>query len=123
MSTIFALSPEQFSQLPSPPRLLDVRTGLEYRVAHAPGAVSLSLQRLLLGQIPGLGQWVLPRWFRQLSKDEPLAVVCLTAHRSPIAAQALAKAGFSQIFNIAGGMLAWEKAGLPIQRGAVNSSH
>ncbi|EDX83561.1 hypothetical protein S7335_741 [Synechococcus sp. PCC 7335] len=73
------------------------------------------MQRILLSQIPWLQNWVLPRWFRALPKDEPLAVVCLTSHRSPIVAKALVKLGFSNIFNISGGMMSWKKAALPIQ--------
>ena len=113
---IVSLSPEEFVQIPNPPRLLDVRTAVEYRAFHAPAALNLSMQRILMGQIPGLRNWVLPKWFRALPKDEPLAVVCLTAHRSPIAAKALAKAGFSNVFNITGGMIDWKKADLPVQK-------
>jgi rhodanese-related sulfurtransferase len=111
--TITELSPAEFVETATPPRLLDVRSGLEYAMFHAPQATNLSLQRILLGQIGLLHNWVLPQWFRELPKDEPIAVVCLTAHRSPIAAQAMAKLGFSQLFNISGGMMAWKEAGLP----------
>jgi len=115
-SNIATLSPEQFCRLPRPPRLLDVRTALEYRASHAPTAVHLSMQRILLGRIPGLRNWVLPQWFRDLPRDEPLAVMCLTSHRSPIVAQALTKAGFSNILNISGGLMDWEKADLPVKK-------
>jgi rhodanese-related sulfurtransferase len=81
------------------------------------------MQRILLGQIPGVRNWVLPRWFRELPHDEPLAIMCLTAHRSPIVAQALVKAGFSNVSNISGGLMAWEKAGLPVQKSASKESH
>ncbi len=106
------LSPEKFTQLPNPPRLIDVRSNFEYAMFHAPGAVNLSLPRILMGSIPWLGRWVLPQWFQELSCDEPIAVICLSAHRSPIAANALVKAGFTQVFNITGGMVEWRKLGL-----------
>lgn len=113
---IVSLSPEEFVQLPSPPRLLDVRTAVEYRAFHAPAALNLSMQRILMSQIPWLRNWALPKWFRELPKDEPLAVICLTAHRSPIAAKALVKAGFSNVLNIEDGMMGWKKADLPTQK-------
>jgi rhodanese-related sulfurtransferase len=71
----------------------------------------------MLGGIPGIRRWVLPEWFRQLPRDEPVAVVCLSAHRSPLAADRLAKWGFSQVYNISGGMLEWQRSGLETVKG------
>lgn len=111
-SFIIDLSPEEFVQLPNPPRLIDVRSSFEYAMFHAPNTINLSLQRILMGMFPGLRNWVLPQWFQDLPKNEPIAVICLTAHRSPIAAKQIAKAGFSKIFNVTGGMMEWRRLGL-----------
>ncbi|MCG8362450.1 MAG: rhodanese-like domain-containing protein [Pseudanabaenales cyanobacterium] len=111
-SFIIDLSPEEFVQLPNPPRLIDVRSSFEYAMFHAPNAINLSLQRILMGMFPGLRNWVLPQWFQDLPKNEPIAVICLTAHRSPVAAKQIAKAGFSKIFNVTGGMMEWRRLGL-----------
>jgi rhodanese-related sulfurtransferase len=111
------ISPQTFVELNPPPTLIDVRSQLEYRMGHAPNAVNLSLPRLLLGSIPGLRRWVLPQWFWDLPKDEPVAVVCLTAHRSPIAARQLANVGFQQVYNITGGMMEWQRSGLETRTG------
>lgn len=116
--SVIDLTPEEFCQLQNPPRLIDVRSGVEYRLFHAPDAVNLSLPRILMGQIPILQSWALPAWFRTLPKTEAIALICLTSHRSPIAAQRLAQAGFTNVFNIAGGMMAWKKAGLPTETGS-----
>ncbi|WP_416667232.1 rhodanese-like domain-containing protein [Egbenema bharatensis] len=107
------LTPEEFVQLAEPPQLIDVRSRLEFNLFHAPTAINLSLPRILMIQVPFLCTWLLPKWFWQFSKDQSIAVICLTAHRSPIAAQTLVDAGFTQVFNITGGMIAWKKAGLP----------
>jgi rhodanese-related sulfurtransferase len=115
-SHLVDLSPEEFVQSAQPLHLIDVRSRFEYNQFHAPDAINLSLPRILLGRVPILRNF-LPQWFRQLPKETPIALICLTAHRSPIAAQALVKAGFSQVFNITGGMMAWQKAGLPTQKG------
>lgn len=77
--TIMDLSPTELAQLPNPPLLIDVRSSLEYFTGHAPNARNLSLPRVLMGL--SLTQWFLPRWFRELSKEQPIAVICLTAHR------------------------------------------
>ncbi|KPQ31824.1 MAG: Rhodanese-related sulfurtransferase [Phormidesmis priestleyi Ana] len=108
--TVVDLSPIDFAQVPKATVLIDVRSGLEYLTGHAPGARNLSLPRLLLG----LGPWqgFLPQWFRSLPHDQPIAVICLTAHRSPIAAKHLAKSGFTRVYNITGGMVKWRRLGL-----------
>lgn len=96
--------------------LIDVRSLWEFNQGHVAGARNLSLPRILMAQTPFLRRWVLPAWFMDLDPTQPLAVICLTAHRSPIAAQALLKLGFRHVLNIQGGMMAWRKAALPVQK-------
>ncbi len=110
---IINLSPKEFSKLPKPPRLIDVRSSFEYSLFHAPNSLNISLPRILIGNTSWLRRWFLPQWFRELPKDEPIALICLTSHRSPIAAKQLVKAGLTRIYNITGGMMAWRKLGLP----------
>jgi rhodanese-related sulfurtransferase len=110
--TVVNLSPTELTQLPKTPLLIDVRSGLEYLTGYAPGARNLSLPRLLLGL--GVVRWLLPRWFRDLPLDQPIAVICLTAHRSPIAAQQLVKSGFTAVYNVTGGMMEWRRLGFEI---------
>ena len=112
--TVTELTPAEFAHLPHPPQLIDVRSGLEYSLFHAPDAINLSLPRILMRRLPILRNWVLPIWFRTLPKTDAIALICLTAHRSPIAAEQLVRSGFTKVFNISGGMMAWRKAGLPI---------
>jgi len=114
-SSVKDCSPQEFVESPNPPLLIDVRSGFEYAMGHAPSAINLSLPRILIGMIPMFRRWVLPQWFQDLPKDKPIAVICLTAHRSPIAAKQLAKAGFTKVFNITGGMVEWRQLGLEIQ--------
>jgi rhodanese-related sulfurtransferase len=49
-------------------------------------------------------------------RDEELLLVCRSGGRSGQVAQALARAGFSKVMNLAGGMVAWNAAGLPVER-------
>jgi rhodanese-related sulfurtransferase len=114
---VIDLSPEEFNQLPNPPRLIDVRSSVEYRMFHAPDAINLSLPRILMGSNSWLRHYVLPQWFQELPKDEPIALICLTAHRSPIAAEQLVKAGFTEVYNITGGMMEWRQLGFPTCKG------
>jgi rhodanese-related sulfurtransferase len=52
-----------------------------------------------------------------LPKDRPLVVFCAGGYRSSIAASLLARHGFENVSEIAGGITAWENAGLPVSRG------
>ena len=110
---VIDLSPEEFNQLSNPPRLIDVRSEWEYNQFHAPNAINLSLPRILMNNVPWLGHYIVPQWFRELPQDEPIALICLTSHRSPIAAKQLTKAGFTKVYNITGGMMEWRRLGLP----------
>jgi rhodanese-related sulfurtransferase len=116
-SKVINLSVQEFSQLSDRPMLIDVRSQIEYVRGHAPGALNISLPRILLGQFSGFRNWLLPKWFRQLSKQRTIAVICLTAHRSPIAAKSLAEQGFDVVFNLTGGMRQWRELNLDIVQG------
>ncbi|HNQ04663.1 MAG TPA: rhodanese-like domain-containing protein [Thiobacillaceae bacterium] len=49
-------------------------------------------------------------------KDKPIIAVCRSGSRSNHACRTLKKAGFEKLYNLAGGMQAWEQAGLPRDR-------
>lgn len=48
------------------------------------------------------------------AKTVPVALSCRTGGRSSQAAQKLVRAGFTDVSNVVGGFLEWEKQGLPI---------
>ena len=114
---VIDLLPREFIQLTDQPLLIDVRSNFEYQMFHAPDAINLSLPRILMSRNSWLRSWVVPQWFQDLSPDEPIALICLAAHRSPIAAEALIKVGFTEVYNIQGGMMEWRKLGLPVCQG------
>lgn len=51
-------------------------------------------------------------------RDQPLLLVCRSGARSARAAGALAGLGFTRLFNLYGGMLAWNERGLPVAHNA-----
>ena len=89
--------------LSAAPLLLDVRTPNERRTKRIAGSVSIPLNRL-------------PHQLGDLPRDRPLLVHCAGGYRSSVAASLLQKAGFTQVNEIAGGLAAWESAGLPLER-------
>jgi glutaredoxin 3 len=50
----------------------------------------------------------------QAYKTSPMVMVCRSGARSGQAASKLKKQGFTEVHNLAGGMLAWERANLPV---------
>ncbi|UOA08788.1 rhodanese-like domain-containing protein [Methylobacter sp. S3L5C] len=48
-------------------------------------------------------------------KDSPVITQCQTGGRSLQAFDVLTSAGFSKVYNMEGGIIAWDKAGLKTQ--------
>ena len=75
--------------------LLDVRQPGEYEAEHIPGAKLIPL--------PGLKDGL-----RQLDKQQPVIVYCASGGRSLAAAQLLSGLDFNEIYNLQGGIKAWQ---------------
>ena len=88
------------------PRLLDVRTPGEFRTAHIPGSYNVPLDTLREHRAELL---------RHL--DEDVVLICRSGGRAAQAEQSLAEAGLPNLRILEGGVLAWETAGGPLNRG------
>jgi rhodanese-related sulfurtransferase len=84
--------------------ILDVRERAEYAEAHIAGS------RL----IP-LGQ--LANHIASLPQEQTIVAICRSGNRSGAAMGVLKRAGFANVVNLKGGMIAWSRSGLPIERG------
>ena len=49
-------------------------------------------------------------------KERPVLAYCRSGHRSRTAARLLRKQGFEQVYNLQGGIVAWQNANLPVTR-------
>jgi rhodanese-related sulfurtransferase/rubrerythrin len=75
--------------------LLDVRQPGEYEGEHIPGAKLVPLPALNDG-------------LRQLDSQKPVLVYCAVGGRSLAAAQLLSGFGFQEVYNLQGGIKAWQ---------------
>ncbi len=85
--------------------VLDVREDKEYAAGHIPKA-----RHIPLGQ--------LSKRIKELDKfkSKPILVTCRSGQRSARACGTLKKAGFETVYNQAGGIIAWERANLPVTK-------
>ena len=83
-------------------RLLDVRTEREYQSRRLPDATLVPIQELA-------------RRIEELDRDANWLVYCAHGRRSVYACDLLAKAGFTKLSNLRGGLAAWAACGLPFE--------
>jgi rhodanese-related sulfurtransferase len=85
--------------------LIDVREDNEFDNGHIASAIHIPLKQLKdrIGEL-------------EKYKDRPLVAYCRSGSRSGSAGNQLRKAGFESVYNLAGGILAWESANLPVTR-------
>ncbi len=85
--------------------LLDVRETQEYEGGRLPNAVHIPLSQLE-SRAAELAKQV----------QRPVIAYCMTGVRSRGAGNALARAGFKEIYHLQGGYRAWKDAGLPVEK-------
>jgi rhodanese-related sulfurtransferase len=90
-------------------KIIDVRWHSEYEEARLPNSVHIPLGYII-------------RNLDTLERDQPLIVHCQAGVRSVIAASILQKYGFEHVTNLVGGIESWQKAGLPVERGAIETA-
>lgn len=81
-------------------KLIDVREDNEWAAAHATGATHLGkgiIERDIERTVP--------------DKNTELILYCGGGYRSALAADALQKMGYTNVFSLAGGWKAWNEAG------------
>ena len=85
--------------------VLDVREPNEFESGHVLNSRLIPLGKLKqrMGEL-------------EKHKDQPIVVVCRSGNRSGTASYLLGKQDFTQIYNLAGGVLAWQKAKLPLEK-------
>ena len=93
--------------------LLDTRSYREYEVSHIEGAIWVGYDEFDISKLASI------------SKDKKVVVYCSVGYRSGKIGEKLAKAGYSKVFNLWGGIFDWVNKGKPVvnDTGATNHIH
>jgi rhodanese-related sulfurtransferase len=85
--------------------VLDVREQSEYEAGHILNSKLIPMGKLLerIGEL-------------EKYRERPIVAVCRTGQRSASACALLGKQGFGQVYNLSGGVMAWQKASLPLEK-------
>ncbi len=85
--------------------VLDVREQNEFDTGHILNSKLIPLGKLgdRIGEL-------------EKFRERPIVVVCRSGQRSASACAYLAKQGFAQTHNLDGGVVAWQKASLPLEK-------
>jgi hydroxyacylglutathione hydrolase/adenylyltransferase/sulfurtransferase len=97
------LTPQQVAErlADEPIQLIDVRQQYEHDAGFIAGDRLIELAQLT-DEVDSI------------DRDRPVVFYCRSGSRSAMAAQAFRGAGFDA-YNMAGGLLDWERAGLPLE--------
>ena len=90
----------------SAPTVIDVRSGMEFRTGHIPGAIHAPAWKILLRLAP------LPS-----DKGAELVVTCEHGPRAQLAQGALSTLGYRNVTLLDGHMAGWRQAGRPQEKG------
>ena len=85
--------------------IVDVREPGEFKAGHIPNA-----RNIPAGQIKERGKDL------EKLKSKPLLLVCQSGSRSAQVSTSLQKEGFGELVALAGGMAAWQQAGMPVEK-------
>ncbi len=83
--------------------ILDVREDAKWKQGHISGSVNIF-------------SGYLEDRVEELPKNRPISVICNIGNRSSLATSILHRAGFTNIHNVLGGMIAWENSGYELNK-------
>ena len=91
-------------------QLIDVRTPGEYETGHLKNAVNININGDDFEQ-----------QLAKLDKTRPVMVYCRSGGRSSSAANKMEAMGFTEVYNMDGGIMQWRDAGKPVEKGGAGN--
>lgn len=102
---VFDIAPAELEQMKAEVKLVDVRE---------PGEFTGELGHITGAELIPLG--TLPDHLEQLPKDKPIVFICRSGNRSAQASGYALMNGWTNTYNMKGGMLLWNSLLLPVER-------
>ncbi|MDX2250493.1 MAG: rhodanese-like domain-containing protein [Bacteroidia bacterium] len=90
--------------------ILDTREPEEYRVSHLRGAIGVGFDHFDPKSVAGIG------------KEHPVLVYCSVGYRSERIGEKLREMGYTQVYNLYGGIFDWKNQGNPVVDAGGNST-
>jgi rhodanese-related sulfurtransferase len=99
------VDPVEFSEVIAQPGviILDVRTPEEFNAGHIANAININVADSNFSSEVS-----------KLDKNATVAVYCRSANRSAVATNEMAELGFTDMYDMQGGIIDWEAAGGPV---------
>jgi rhodanese-related sulfurtransferase len=99
------VDPVEFSEVIAQPGviILDVRTPEEFNAGHIENAININVADSNFSSEVS-----------KLDKNATVAVYCRSANRSAVATKEMAELGFTDMYDMQGGIIDWEAAGGPV---------
>ncbi|MCF8553818.1 MAG: rhodanese-like domain-containing protein [Candidatus Nanopelagicales bacterium] len=99
------VDPVKFSEVIAQPGviILDVRTPEEFNAGHIANAININLEGSDFSSEVS-----------KLDKNATVAVYCRSGNRSGVATDQMAEIGFTDMYDMQGGIVDWEAAGGPV---------
>ncbi|HET7650952.1 MAG TPA: rhodanese-like domain-containing protein [Gammaproteobacteria bacterium] len=85
--------------------VIDIRAAQEFGAGHIIGARNIPAAELD-GRLPELEKF----------REQPVVICCQSGQTSQSRAALLTKAGFQQVYNLKGGIRAWQSENFPLER-------
>ncbi len=101
VATLPHIAPQELYQRASEFKIIDVRGQDEWDEGHIAGAHHIHVGHLT-------------RRLEEIPRDRPVAMHCYGGDRSTLGASVLKSLGYDNIYNVVGGLSAWEEQGLPL---------
>lgn len=108
MSPIKQLSTQQMTFLVNRESgvVVDTRSDKDFKAGHIVDAIHLNSEKVNKNDFASL----------EKHKDDPIIIVCTAGISAGKVASQMAKAGFTRVNLLKGGMNAWQSAGLPVAK-------
>ncbi|GMR08684.1 MAG: rhodanese-like domain-containing protein [Gammaproteobacteria bacterium] len=85
--------------------IVDVREDKEFKEGHIVNSVHIPMGNIG-DHLQDLGKY----------KDKPIVIACRSGNRSGTVCNTLKKEGFNNVYNLAGGLLAWKNENYPVTK-------